>query len=1247
MSLRKKILLALLAMLLLLPSAALYFVASTASGLRFVARQLEGTRGSVSLHIGAVEGTLADGFKVESLRVQHRRADVQVAGVVGKIRLWPLLTRRRVSLENLEVRSAAVKLLRYNDDREPNGAFRFLPATLSVDADSMQAGDVELTLLSGRVLQATAAAGALQVLPNRITITGGRMDWQGMHLAATGRVLAARPVGLEGKGTIDWEPDGQPAWHFDTEFDGDLDELPLTVDISMPFHAQVKGAATTLNSNWKFTGQGGTRDLDIDVFGAGDTLGIISADLALTVNAAGFTAKGPVTAPGLQAGPLQLDFNGFYDDKRLTIRHARVLHQPSGSRGNVHGTVDVVSPGPRIALAGEWSPLQWPLAAQEPAFTTPHGTFRLEGTKPWKVQAEGEVNAAGYTGMPATLTGILGSQSLDIEKATVGVLGGNALVSGEARWNPAESWRVTGRMEGLDPAGIRAGVTGKLDFDFTASGAPFGEAGAIDFAMSRLAGKVRGQPATGGGRFTKPGGSEDWQFHDVDLRLGRTHIQLDGSLAAPRDLKFALDADDLSLFHDGARGRISARGRYAGTDAAPLLLFKARGNDFEWQGYRVEEFEADVDVDLTDAGHARGKVDLNRIHLDQRTVNRATLELTGTGKAPRFLLDIDAAPLRTSLAAEGVIEQGMWHGTVQSLAVNDGGELALRLAEPASLAFNLDELDLGQLCLIDAKARGCGSARLDAAGSWSTVFSAESMPLRAFTAGLSQDVDYEGTINLNGQLAGARDALPTGSVRGQLMQALLRHRLSNGREETMSIGSGSVSADATATDFTLQVALDAGAQGNIHSEIKGERNTADWHDYPIRGRLDARTDALSLLDVYVGGIDKATGQLSTRVDIKGTLGSPELAGELQLRDASIDIYQVNLALRELSFDARFDRTTLDVSGQSKLGQGTARFNGKLAWRDGEPYGNLHMEGERLRVVDVPEARIDASPKLDFKLDGHHVDVSGEVLIPNARLEPADLTNAVLASGDETFVNAPPVDPNLRWAVTSNIRLVLGDSVNLDALGLTAKLGGDLTVRTDETQVSRGQGELNITEGKYRALGRLLDIDRGRLLFQNVPLNDPAVDLRAQKEFPDVTAGVNVRGPLRTPRLTFYSEPQLSQSQIASLILAGGSLESVQDATQRGAARNEMLAQGGAIIAQRVGSHVGVDDVGIESNPLDSNTSLVLGKYLSPRLYISYGISLAEAINTLKLRYTIGDRWTIKTEAGQARSADIVYTLKRK
>jgi translocation and assembly module TamB len=218
-------------------------------------------------------------------------------------------------------------------------------------------------------------------------------------------------------------------------------------------------------------------------------------------------------------------------------------------------------------------------------------------------------------------------------------------------------------------------------------------------------------------------------------------------------------------------------------------------------------------------------------------------------------------------------------------------------------------------------------------------------------------------------------------------------------------------------------------------------------------------------------------------------------------------------------------------------------------------------------------------------------------------------------------------------------------VSLDTLGLTARLTGTITLRSSSDEITRGTGELSIEEGKYAAYGRRLDIERGRLVFSGGPVNNPGVDIRAVKEYPDVKAGVNVRGTLLQPRLTFFSEPSLPQSQIVSLILAGGSLESAQNRANPNQAGNEALAQGSAILAQQLGARVGIEDVSLESN-LANETSLVLGKYLSPRLYVSYGISFTEQLNTLKLRYSLSDRWTVKTEVGQARGADLVYTIEK-
>jgi translocation and assembly module TamB len=128
-------------------------------------------------------------------------------------------------------------------------------------------------------------------------------------------------------------------------------------------------------------------------------------------------------------------------------------------------------------------------------------------------------------------------------------------------------------------------------------------------------------------------------------------------------------------------------------------------------------------------------------------------------------------------------------------------------------------------------------------------------------------------------------------------------------------------------------------------------------------------------------------------------------------------------------------------------------------------------------------------------------------------------------------------------------------------------------------------------------------------------------------------------------MTFFSEPALPQSQVVSLLLAGGTLENAQRSDAANAGRDALLRQGGAILAQQLGQRIGIEDVGIEQN-LANETSLVFGKYLSSRLYISYGISLAEAINTIKMRYSINDHWTLRTEAGKEASAEIVYTLEK-
>jgi len=281
-----------------------------------------------------------------------------------------------------------------------------------------------------------------------------------------------------------------------------------------------------------------------------------------------------------------------------------------------------------------------------------------------------------------------------------------------------------------------------------------------------------------------------------------------------------------------------------------------------------------------------------------------------------------------------------------------------------------------------------------------------------------------------------------------------------------------------------------------------------------------------------------------------------------------------------------------------------------------------------------------------------------VVIPSAHIQPKDLSTAKQVSRDARMLGEAPVDRSNLWKVRSEIRIVMGDDVKIDTFGLQAKLQGNVGT-TLGGEVAVGRGELSVADGKYEAYGQKLDITRGRLLFDGSPLDDPGLDITAERKIEDTNVGLNVRGTLRAPRLSFFSEPSMSQTQILSYLIMGKPIDDLQDSQKAavGSASNSLAFQGGGYLVSKLGltQRLGIDEVGVESNSslsstsptgTTTNTSLVLGKFLSSKLFVSYGISLTQAINTLKMRYTLSDRWVLKLEGGEVQSADVEFRVEK-
>ncbi len=1222
------------------PSALIYYIACTEPGLQWLVAHLPRHVGRTEMEFVGAKGTLAGGFTLERFELEHERVHLRFEGNAGHVRLLPLIWQT-VYVQDVTMRSAYVEVRRRTTPRPRTAPF-FLPRGLIIQGNKVHVDNGTLILQNGRRFDWTDVNTSGIARHRTLRFYEGNFTQDAIHVSGKATLRAEDPMAIDGDVRILMQFENQPLWVITASGKGDLDKLPIHAEFTSPFQATATGVAEDLTTGWHWSGQAKVQNFNLEAFGGGKALGRVFGQLEVKGDADGFEGRGPLTPEGLGAGAFQTVFVGNYADRVVTATHMEATHIASGAHAEGSGTFHVVPGGPQLDLRGTWKNFRWPLVGSSIAVQSTAGEFGIRGVRPFDVRLTGPIQAVDLDPMQVEMEGKLAGDKLTVTAANVEAFDGEATVSGEVAWAPLDRWAVMGDASGINPGRVREDLPGKLDFHFAAEGLGFH--GNSDFSVNvrNLTGRLRGNAASGSGHIARK--ADGWGLEGVRLSLGHTNLSADGRIADALDLHFAIETEDLSLLKQDSRGKLKSQGTLRGTWADPIVNAEVHGTGIEHAGISLAAIDGKVDFDSSGARPSHIDVQAHDLLYDQRTVSEIRFRLNGSANDHVAHLDAKAPGLSLESEFTGAFAHGLWQGQLHKLDVNGSESLKLALASPVPVRVSADHTRVDWFCLNGEPAKLCAEADWTPT-KWTAAVNANELPMRTLTSGLTPSIDYLGRLTVNGRAFGGGDAPVQGSLRADLIDAAITHKLANGRTERVTFGTGLVRLNASDTMAEATVMLDAGETGNIKASLNAHRSTPRWQDMPVNGELHVQTAGLGLITLYAPDIDRVAGQVVTDLSVNGTIGAPLLDGTLKLTDGEIDLYQVNLAMRGAQLEARLHDNALEFGGSARMGSGNVSTQGHIEWRDAKPFGTIQLKGQDLRVVDVPEAQIDASPDLEFKVDGRRIDVQGAVKVPSAKIVPQDLTNAVRASSDEVLVGAEPEDPSKRFEVSSNIALTLGDKVTLDTFGLTARLTGTLGLRDGTDDVTRGTGELSIEEGKYTAYGRRLDIERGRLVFSGGPVNNPGVDIRAVKQYPDVKAGVNVRGTLTQPRLTFFSEPSLPQSQILSLILAGGSFETAQNKTNNAQTGNELLAQGSAILAQQIGSRVGIEDVALESD-LDNQTSLVLGKYLSPRLYVSYGISFTEQLNTLKLRYTLSDRWTIKTEMGQARGADLVYTIEK-
>jgi autotransporter translocation and assembly factor TamB len=771
-------------------------------------------------------------------------------------------------------------------------------------------------------------------------------------------------------------------------------------------------------------------------------------------------------------------------------------------------------------------------------------------------------------------------------------------------------------------------------------------------ANARLVDKAGKEAASLEGRAALPG-----------YRIGRP---LD---AQSMEVTVTGNAADLTPFEplfpglDSLRGAMDLEVTLTGAVRAPSVdgVLRARNLAAGLPGARAAsgsfELVADVDVgrDRSLAGEIR--LSQNGVAVDYRRgrdIRRLSLDSGAVvlTAGPQGLRSAFGFAFRNNADSVGAI--------AGELGLPEYRRIGMPLAsQPIALRLNAD-LNLAAfqpLVLTVDSLAGSVDAELTVNGLVGMPEIAGKLRVQGGNAQLAFGTRLQGNLNGDLNVTVRRDSTVTGTL--SVVPDSVRFQSIGGqpgwvelRESALNIKSGPEGVSGT-----LNAQL-VSADGEVLGRLEGRGGLPGYTRIgrpiarvPIEGRVDGRIDDLGFLPAFTALVDSAVGRMTLNAELKGTLANADLVGRMDLRDAALRFPALGVLYEDISFTANgSNESVIAVEGRMRSGGGELTLEGitPVLPTSGNP-GRILIRGNNFLVANNTEVRATFSPALDVTLAGDSLTVRGSVDVPLARMQLSEIPVIAIAPSDDIILTDPGARGRRERPLVTSVRLVLGDSVSFRGFNFDAKLGGDILVTTAPDQLTRASGQIVIIEGQYKAYGQDLAVENGVIRFAGGPVDNPTLSIRAIRYATDSTiAGIAMAGTLKEPQVTLFSTPPMSQSQVLSYLVTG---HPVGQGGSSGNFLNKALGalglQGGNAVAGALGKEVGLSDATIETEGDLEDAALKIGRYLSPNLYISYGIGIFDPISTLRLRYILSRRWTLQAETGEETGADILRRSRKR
>ena len=488
-----------------------------------------------------------------------------------------------------------------------------------------------------------------------------------------------------------------------------------------------------------------------------------------------------------------------------------------------------------------------------------------------------------------------------------------------------------------------------------------------------------------------------------------------------------------------------------------------------------------------------------------------------------------------------------------------------------------------------------------------------------------------------------------------------------------------ISLETAGDALSLALVWDSERAGTASGQVRtrlvraadGQGAVGGWRwpdDAPLSGQLRAQLPRIGVWSLLAPPGWRLRGSLGADIAISGTRSAPSLAGDLQANDLALRSVVDGIEFGNGRLRARLDGTrmrinefTLQGAGEKGTG-GSLSAQGEAGWIDGKPQVQLDAKLQRLRASIRTDRQLTVSGEVQAKLQGDQTELTGKLLIDQARILLPDEGTPQL--GDDVVVRtasgaaAGQKAPSQTSTQTADkaarplklaVDIDLGRDFQIQGKGIDTRIRGTLALNGNSLTDPRLIGTVRTFGGQYRAYGQRLDVEQGVIRFTGA-IDNPTLDILAVRPNLTQRVGVQITGTALLPSVRLYAQPELPDAEKLSWLVVGR-------ASAAGGAEAALLQQAAlALLGSKSGgmsgglaASLGLDELSFRgaSNNADGTASggaITLGKRFSRNFYAAYERSISGALGTLFVFYDLSQRFTIRAQAGQQSAVDLIFTI---